>query len=36
MKKKPILANNRSRLGSLRNLRNGFTTFLYQAHPEGL
>ena len=36
MKKKLILANNRSRLVSLRNLRKGLFTFLYQAHREGI
>ena len=36
MKKKLLLAKNRSRLGSLQNSRNGFTTILYPAHPEGL
>ena len=36
MKKMLILANNRSRLVSLRNLRKGLFTFLYQAHREGI
>ena len=35
MKKKLILANNRSRLVSLRNLRKGWYTFLHQVYPEG-
>ena len=36
MKKKLILAKNRSRLVSLRNLRKGLFTFWYQAHREGI
>ena len=35
MKKKLILANNRSRLVSLRNLRKRWSTFLHQVYPEG-
>ena len=31
-----IFANSRSRLASLRNLRKGLFTFLYQAHREGI
>ena len=36
MKKKSILANKRSRLVSLQNLRKGLSTSLYQAHPESI
>ena len=35
MKKKLILANNRSILVSLWNLRKGWSTFLHQVYPEG-
>ena len=34
--KKLIVANNMSRLVSIRNLRKELPTFLYQAHPEGI